>query len=571
MTTNAILQRICFPDPALPSPPDLYMRGADPHAMRAGDTVQFDTYMNLFNAANWMHHCNLDGLCLRLCGSGTVIVRVWLNGETCVQTTAVMLSKIGACLDFGPPLGGVITFDLTAKTATQFTGGQFETYTTTEPIALAAVITTFQRDAAVTATAARITTHLDSASDLDGMHLFVVDNGQSVTLPTHPRLTLIPNKNLGGAGGFARGLDAAEKRGGFSHVVFMDDDATFGMESLHRTCAFLRLARDPHTALAGAMLSGTRPWQLWENGAVFDRVCKPQFSETDLRDARAVIAMEHATPVKPAGFYGGWWYFAFPLDGLMHYPFPFFVRGDDVSFSLSNKFAMATLNGVMSFQDDFAAKASPQTVYLDMRYHLHVHLVQAGHDIGRWRSLGVAMRLIGWSLMRMHYDSAAAQLMAWCDIINGPQVFTNDMTMANKRAAIGALIQAERWGPTTDTAPPPSRTGSPPRLSDMVHKATLNGHLLPGFGLVGRHAHVPVTQRGKLWATAWAAQASYTNADCTATYTVRHSKWMFARRTGTALWLSLRWLVGYTRIKAAHRTAFAPLTNRFFWQRAFKG
>ena len=60
--------------------------------------------------------------------------------------------------------------------------------------------------------------------------------------------TRIANRNLGGAGGFARGLIAAED-GGFTHCLFMDDDAAFQMENLIRSFAFLRLARNPDAAL----------------------------------------------------------------------------------------------------------------------------------------------------------------------------------------------------------------------------------------------------------------------------------------------------------------------------------
>ena len=49
--------------------------------------------------------------------------------------------------------------------------------------------------------------------------------------------------------------------------------------------------------------------------------------------------MEFATTgPAPDNFYGGWWYFAFPVDQVKHQPFPFFVRGDDVSFSLVHDF-----------------------------------------------------------------------------------------------------------------------------------------------------------------------------------------------------------------------------------------
>jgi galactofuranosylgalactofuranosylrhamnosyl-N-acetylglucosaminyl-diphospho-decaprenol beta-1,5/1,6-galactofuranosyltransferase len=222
----------------------------------------------------------------------------------------VTLSPEGVQIDLqsllaaaGDPGNGLITVEMTALEPAVLTGGAYSAalppHAAQTPLALAISITTFRREADVARTVARICGFLEGEGGamLAGMgaraHLFVVDNGQSVSLPAHPHLTLIPNANLGGAGGFARGLAAAED-GGFSHCLFMDDDASFQMESLVRTLAFLRLARSPRAAVAGAMISAGRPWAMWENGAVFDRSCRPQFIGTDLRDPGEVAAMELA-------------------------------------------------------------------------------------------------------------------------------------------------------------------------------------------------------------------------------------------------------------------------------------
>lgn len=571
MKNALILQRLTFPDLDIAAEPALYFRGTDPRHMTAGQTSSFDAYVNLFNLGNWTYFCDLTGLRLWLSGTGTLTLRIWHNGETLLQTEEITLTPKGQSVPLDASLGGVISFDIAAETTASIASAHFVTNhdpARHPPIGLAVVITTFRREEAVSKTAARMTAHLDTAPDLDTAHLFVVDNGQSLALPDHPRLTLIPNRNLGGAGGFARGLLAAETAGGFTHVLFMDDDATFAMENLHRTAAFLQLARDPKTALAGAMISELRPWQMWENGAIFDQQCHPQFNKLDLRDTAAVIAMENATPAKPANFYGGWWYFAFPIEDLKYYPFPFFVRGDDVSFSLSNAFKPATLNGVMSFQEDFFAKASPLTHYLDLRYHLHVALVQNGHDRGRVQTLLLAARHIGGSIFRMHYETATAELLALQDIINGADVFTNDPTMQAKRAQIGTLTKTERW--MLAPAQQPTQNQPLSRTSDILNKLTINGHLIPGFGWFGRHARIPVKQRGKLWATAWASSATFSTLDQTQSYTVRHNKWTFAKLICKGAWLSLLWLTRYRKIQDTHRESFPKLASRNFWESAFR-
>lgn len=595
-----LLQRLMLPDPDLPHAAEVFVRLSDGAALvrggpeagpeagpegaialpRAGAAVRGDTYANLFNLGTWAAHGPVTGLTLRLGGTGPVALHLMQTlpdgtGRTLLRAD-LSLTPDGVALPVAPAgPGGLIHWQLTATGPAQLTRADIlaDAVADTAPPRLAIVITTFRREAAVTATAARIAAFL-GAGHLPGAHLFVIDNGQSVSLPADPHVTLIANRNLGGAGGFARGLAAARTAGRFSHVLFMDDDAAFQMENLTRTCAFLRHATDPSTALAGAMVSAVRPWELWENGAIFDEVCLSQFKETDLRDAAAVTAMELATPApKPRGFYGGWWYFAFPLAAVTHDPFPFFVRGDDVSFALANRLRIATLNGVMSLQDDFAAKESPQTLYLDMRYHLHTHIVQDGLRLGPLGTIRVAMRLILRGLVRMHYDSVAAQLTAWEDMLQGPRLFTDTIDMAAKRAQIAAGVRNELWGPLPAPLPPAAPPARPGRLRLALMKASLNGHLLPGFGLRRRAVTVPLRDRGRLWAVLGATRAVFVDADADAgagrAYTVTHDKRRAARLMARAAWIALRWIHAWPRLSRAYRVAYGPMTRPAFWAAAF--
>lgn len=575
-----ILQGLLWPDPALPHDPSVFVRlsgeavlTGDGARLGPGGAVACDTWANLFNLGTWAAQGPVTELSLTLRGSGDVTLDVWqvtANApDQSLIRTDLTLSPEGVDVPLHPASPeGLLMWRITARSPATLTHADFTAATDAPDITLAIVVTTFRREDAVTATAARIAAFLD-AGHLPGAHLYVIDNGQSVALPPHPRVTLIPNRNLGGAGGFARGLAAARKAGRFSHVLFMDDDAACPMQNLTRTAAFLSHATDPATALAGAMVSAAQPWLLWENGARFDQVCHPQYPELDLRDRAAVTAMELAAPApKPADFYGGWWYFAFPLAAVTHDPFPFFVRGDDVSFALSNPFRIATLNGVMSVQDAFPAKASPQTVYLDTRYHLHVHIVQPGLRLGPLGTIRVAMRQVLHSVVRMHYETAAAQLLAWEDMLQGPSLFTENITMADKRAQIAQLIRTERWGPVPADLPPTRDTTRPPEWRLTLLRATLNGHLLPGFGLWGRCVTVPVADRGRVWSTSGARRAVFLDGAGQA-YTVTHSKRRFARLMLRAAGLALRWVIAWPRLSRAHRAAWGPMTRPAFWAAQF--
>ena len=603
--TPRVLQGVMRPDPALPQDPAVLARlsgGAtwdgttwDGAALRLppGARAGFDTWANLFNAGLWAAHGPLAGLALRLSGTGTVTLHVrhatgTATGRTLVRTD-VALTAAGTAVPLDAT-DGLLLWSLETRDGAVLLEAAFTADPLPRaPVRLALVVTTFRREAAVRATAARIAAVLDAddavsgsgagagsgtgSGALAGAHLFVVDNGQSVALPAHPRLTLIPNRNLGGAGGFARGLAAARDAGGFSHVLFMDDDAACPMTNLTRTAAFLHHATDPATALAGAMVSARRPWHLWENGAVFDRLPRSRFSGTDLRDAGAVVAMELATPAPPPeGSYGAWWYFAFPLAAVTHDPYPFFVRGDDVWFGLSNRFRIATLNGVMSLQDDFAAKASPVSLYLDLRFLMVVNMIRPGRAMGLAGCLALAWRQVLHSISRMHYDTAAAQLLALADLLGGPAHFVTHITMADRRARIAALTGAERWGPCPAVLPPAWDDPAIGRGRARAMRATLNGHLLPGFARRGRAVTVPLADRGGLAATRGAARAVFLDdgdgGDVRA-YEVTHDKARALRLVLRGLWLSLRWVLAWPRLRRAFRASRTALTRPAFWAAQF--
>lgn len=577
------LQRLTLPDPEITDQTALFVRlagGADVVQDRvtlpAGSAAGFDTYVNFFDLAHWHKHCHLDGLWLHLRGTGQICLslRDAARPDTPALTRTLGLTPEGIVIDLRTCLAtpdSLLSLHLEAVDAACLEGGAWLTRppeNTPAPV-LAIVITTFRREAEVTRTAARIAQFLDQTGTGEVTHLFVIDNANSAALPPHDHLTVLPNRNLGGAGGFARGLAAAQD-GGFSHVLFMDDDAAFQMENLLRTRAFLHLARDPAAAVAGAMISAGRPHVMWENGAVFDRFCRPCDHGTDLRDAGEVAAMLHGAPDKPASFYGGWWFFACPLSHVVHYPFPFFVRGDDISFSLAHDFACTTLNGVMSFQEDFAVKESPQTLYLDLRNHLHHHLVHPALDIGPRATAWLAVRFILRSLVRMHYDSATAQLLAWSDVMAGPDFFAHNADMTTRRATVAALTDTETWVPCDpQTHSDPAPATPPSRLYAYAMKLTMNGHLLPGFGWFGRKVVLGTRDRAPLWPLWGARSVRYVDSSNCRTYEVHHDKARFFSLLWQTAKHAWRWNRAYKDLSQAHREAYPRLASRAFWDTQF--
>ncbi|KIC15152.1 hypothetical protein [Leisingera sp. ANG-Vp] len=586
------LQNIITPEPGICTEHPLYYR-ADGEAgfsqssarftLPRGTRLCFDSYFNLFSLSAWNRACALETLFAEVTGSGRVEIRVLqalpgraLEAVYCevaeLDPQAPHLVDLSALAQ--PETEGLLHLELLALSKqAELHQARFAVAQMPQDLPrLAVSITTFRREAEVQTTVARLEDFLDGFAFAEQVKVQVVDNGQSAGIAPSRHVTPYDNPNLGGAGGFARGLlEAAD--GGFSHCLFMDDDASFHMENILRAYMLLALARDPGTALAGAMINTTKKWRMWEMGAWFDGSCRPLFNGTDLRDPQAVREMAlEAAEEQPATLYGGWWFFAFPVAGAAHYPFPFFVRGDDISFSLANRFRIFTLNGVVSFQEDFAEKESPQTLYLDLRNHLIHHLVfdpLARSALGTAR---IAIRFMMRSMLRFKYESAEAQLLAWQDVMQGPGFFDENIDMNARRAAIKALIRDEAWQDAASLPEPgPARFSRlPGRLRHYLGLFSLNGHLLPFWGLAGDRLLLDVDARGLVLPAFGGARLSYLNTAGTRGYTVRHSKARFfslAWRMSCTLWC---WQRRHQALKAAYRQGYGEMTTQSYWRRTLQ-
>jgi len=545
----------------------------------SGGVACFDTYFNLLSIGKWQAAAPFSTLSLDLQAQGRFELRVYhaIPGRSwellaCALHDLPDQGQLSVDLSHFAvnATSGVIFFEIRAIGDTLLRSARFITQ---DPVLrrprLGICITTFRREAEVARTAARLDAFIAGAELGAQMHAFVVDNGGTAALGDLTHVDRVANRNLGGAGGFARGLAEAEAWG-FDHCLFMDDDAAFHMESIHRTLAFLSRALDPATAVAGAMISNTHKWAMWEAGALFDRHCRPQQGGRDLRRRDEVLEMEFQTaaPADP-NFYGGFWFFAFPIAAVRARPFPFFVRGDDVSFSLANGFRPVTLNGVVSFQDDFTEKESVTTHYLDLRSHIVHHLSVERLGQGAWATAMIPLRFLARSLSRFHYESAAAELQAWRDVLQGPEFFAANVDMSVRRLTLGSIAKAEVWGPRAGADLEPRRPRLHGRAAAALLRLTLNGHLLPLRRLWAGKAVLPGGARADLQAVRGCRQICYHQPGQDKAYTVRRSD----RRFLSLLWqigvTLLTFLHGHAALRKRYLAAYPSLTSAEFWQQNF--
>lgn len=586
MSPPMVLQNVIFPEQGICTELDLFVHlegiaaysQTGPHiCLGEGARARFDTYFNLFSVGKWHAAAPLATLSLCIDAAGQFELRVY---HAIPERSWELLcsevfdlpdrTEISVALDHHARggAGGVIFFEVHALRATVVHAARFATRDApARDPQLAICITTFRREAAIAEIARRLDRFIEDAGLAGRVGGFVVDNGGSADIGNLRHIRQVANRNLGGAGGFARGMAEAASHG-YSHCLFMDDDAAAPTESIRRALAFLAHAADDRTAIAGAMISTSHRWAMWEAGARFFEGCQPLQGGRDLRQREEVLALEFDTGgTRDPQFYGGFWFFAFPLAHARAHPFPFFVRGDDVSFSLMNDFRPVTLNGVVAFQEDFTEKESVLTHYLDLRSHLVHHLVAQRMRLGRWRGLRLPLRFLARSLSRFHYETAEAEILAWRDVLRGPQVFADNPDLTERRGKIAALTQHERW-----QAAMPDRAGEKSYLRPppgWLLRWTLNGHLLPLASVWGRHAKLPASRRADLAAVRGAHTITCRRAADGLEYRVTRSDRRFLHLLAAGFSCSLRQLLTYRDLCRDYEAAYPSLTSAGYWTEVF--
>ena len=154
----------------------------------------------------------------------------------------------------------------------------------------------------------------------------------------HPKIELITQPNLGGSGGYARGmLEASEDPG--AALLLSDDDAVLSEESLRRMLTYQALAARP-TILGTPLFSSARPTQLL---AHTERVDARAFQWRSADRMRGAVDLAGTTPADwdavisagPAN-YTGWWGTLLPPGTVteLGLPAPLFLKWDDAEYGL---------------------------------------------------------------------------------------------------------------------------------------------------------------------------------------------------------------------------------------------
>lgn len=243
-----------------------------------------------------------------------------------------------------------------------------------DPVKCAIIFCTYKREKNIVKNVNYLLENLKKQLDFK-CEIIVVDNAKTLSATDFAGdITLIPNENSGGSGGFKRGMEAAREIGGFTHFVLMDDDVEIDFVAIQKMLNLLRFLKPEYKdlSISGSMLYMDKPTIQFEAGGRFERDGSQHgFGHfLDLSKPENLELNERENPIN----YGGWWLMCMPFKLIENgqFPLPFFLKYDDVEYALRNKLQIITLNGVGVWHEKFEAKYNSASEYYNTRNYLHL-------------------------------------------------------------------------------------------------------------------------------------------------------------------------------------------------------
>lgn len=442
--------------------------------------------------------------------------------------------------------------------------------------------TTFKKEHYITANIQNVRDALLTGEEsiADRFEMLVVDNGRTLDAEalSGGGVTVIGNGNVGGAGGFARGMMEACERGA-THVLLMDDDVRILPESIFRTLGVLTLRNEAYenAFLNGAMLNIERPNIQFEDVAfvkmdgIYDRV-KPNLAVDTVAD----LARNESIDVEVRRAYGAWWYSCIPTSAIRAngLALPLFVRCDDVEFGVRNNPTYMVMSGICVWHEQFAGRSSASVDAY--QYTRNFLIMNASNGLPFERAfLARFSRTFNIYLRSMNYWFCDLLLQGFEDYLKGPEFLASangEQIFMDNRARNEPLVPVEQLdqGIMAKIKPDMRYFGEflersiPRKLFEQIPH---DRHLLPDALLIHEPAAIYYC-RGAYPARATAARDTLVALNMDATKgNIRHldrARWKELKGRYKALMADYR--ARRREVRAAWADARPHLTSPEFWK-----
>ena len=511
------LQNIRFPEPDICREEELYFH-------RNGEWIDFNGYFNLFYIEKRKKYTNQETLTLHLEVGDCQAVRL-IHDETMIREIELSGQPEPLTLEFPyqETDKGVFWFSvkpgISSKSDVPQLSGWYEGKCQEEKsVRIAAVVCTFKREPYVLRNLKSVLRFLERPENASmNLCYWLVDNGRTLSeheeisrlAAQHPdTIRIIPNRNVGGAGGFTRGMIEAieeKERLGLTHVQMMDDDAVMDPELFVRAYGFLGMRKDEweDITLGGSLWREDFLYIQQAAGEWFEEfVVKNDFPLADLRDFHTCTDKYMCEAVHKNTPYSGWWCCCMSLNLVRpdNLPIPLFLHHDDIEFGIRNqKAGIVFLNGFGVWHKGFELTFTGVNTYYDVRNTLIttalIEKERSQTEILKW-----IWKRITVDIIEFRYGEMRLAYQAFYDFCRGPEWLSKTdaeklnnwlreqvamKPIENLKEELGEedyrriKQYAEDYRDSYEVKTVNEYFGPARKAANLVKKATFNGWLLP--------------------------------------------------------------------------------------------
>ncbi len=569
-------------------------------------SVSFDTFFNCFSYSKYLKYTNINSLNLTLELKGKGVVKVYIKRSTkdCFELIdgkklyeisklndeqLFTISKIvEQDFDFSKKKTLSIEYDFSKEEAegliyfeiesysgvTVYDGGYYTQNEVDNDVKIGIVFCTYKREGYINNNLKIIKNYLDNNPLLqDKFKVFVIDNGQTLEKDeANHYYDIYKNKNLGGSGGFTRGIMEVCADDTFTHFLLMDDDVVIIPDVFYKLYSILTYAKDINRlTVGGNMMILDNPTIQFELGATWSgRVVRPINQKFDLIEKTKVFINE----IDRHSEYSGWWFTCMPTSFAKEHnlPLPMFIKSDDMEYGMrfDETGDIMYMNGIGIWHEDFEKKYSGELEYYTKRNGLIMNCFHKPKD--KFSSSRKLWRAMGKQLAFQSYDCAELIIKSYKDFLKGPKFLleTDGQKLHQQLRAMSPKIyngeQLKKMGYNVD-----GESYKPNiKYRALREFLTLNGHLIPNCFYNKKERKegriVPLAD-AKINYFYKSSLSIHYNKSSDRGFVTKQSRLKLIKYLFKALWVNVLLIFKYRKVRKQYQQQFDNLTSFDFWKK----
>ena len=443
----------------------------------------------------------------------------------------------------------------------------------------------------------------ESPEIFDSVHEFlIVDQGnkkvqdhpdfEEVVKPLAGKFRIINQGNLGGSGGFSRGMFEAVNNGS-DYVLLLDDDVIVEPESILRMVTFANYCKNP--TIVGAHMFDmfdrsvlhaygevVNPWRNFYDKPYDDMVMGHDLGRSNLRST-------HWLHRRVDVDYNGWWMCLIPT-AVIHeigLSLPLFLKWDDAEYGLRAKeagFPTVSFPGAGVWHVSWTDKDDSVgwQAYYHERNRLITALLHSPFDKGG-RVMLDSLFLDVKHTLSMQYYTEAGRLMALEDLLSGPEHLHESLSARLPQIRAMAADYPESQVKTDVDSFPTIKNKKPPFRGRRNFKSpgykklvpwtmnTLRRQLTkPMTGELKSHPQIQLNYgESNWWTLSRFDSALATNAEGTGLFWYRRDPKQVRSKLIDATKLHARLLKEWPTLRERYRNASASVASYEAWAETF--